>query len=255
MWRPTAAAWRSQRGPIVYAAEWVDNPDGKVRNLMLPDTAKLTAEFQPDAAEWRRRWSRARPSRWRTTRRARSCKTEQDFTAIPYYAWANRGRGQMMVWIPNTRGQRQARCLIPPGDHRQGHRCPASRTAAIPKRSTTARFLPAPTIMRPTSIGGPRAGNKEWVEYDFEKPADGLRVRTLLVRRHRQGSVRVPASWRLLYKDGDEWKPVEAECPRTESSAISSTRSRSQAVATQALRLELTAQEKVSAGIQKWKVK
>ena len=29
-----------ERGPIVYAAEWVDNPDGKVRNLMLPDTAQ-----------------------------------------------------------------------------------------------------------------------------------------------------------------------------------------------------------------------
>ena len=36
-----------QRGPIVYAAEWVDNPDGKVRNLMLPDSAKLTAEYRP----------------------------------------------------------------------------------------------------------------------------------------------------------------------------------------------------------------
>src|SRR6185369_5969094 len=36
-----------QRGPIVYAAEWVDNPDGKVRNLMLPDNAKLTAEYRP----------------------------------------------------------------------------------------------------------------------------------------------------------------------------------------------------------------
>ena len=37
-----------ERGPIVYAAEWVDNPDGKVRNLMLPDNAKLTAEYRPD---------------------------------------------------------------------------------------------------------------------------------------------------------------------------------------------------------------
>ena len=26
-----------QRGPIVYAAEWPDNPDGKVRNIVLPD--------------------------------------------------------------------------------------------------------------------------------------------------------------------------------------------------------------------------
>ncbi|MGH9752503.1 MAG: hypothetical protein ACREA2_06930 [Blastocatellia bacterium] len=37
-----------QRGPIVYCAEWPDNPDGHVRNLLLPDSANLTAEFKPD---------------------------------------------------------------------------------------------------------------------------------------------------------------------------------------------------------------
>ena len=26
-----------ERGPIVYAAEWPDNPKGQVRNLMLPE--------------------------------------------------------------------------------------------------------------------------------------------------------------------------------------------------------------------------
>jgi DUF1680 family protein len=24
----------------------------------------------------------------------------QKFTAIPYYAWANRGKGEMMLWFP-----------------------------------------------------------------------------------------------------------------------------------------------------------
>ncbi len=37
-----------QRGPIVYAAEWVDNPGGKVRNLMLPDNQPLEAEYKSD---------------------------------------------------------------------------------------------------------------------------------------------------------------------------------------------------------------
>ena len=37
-----------QRGPLVYCAEWPDNPGGRVRNLMLPDSAKLTAEFKPE---------------------------------------------------------------------------------------------------------------------------------------------------------------------------------------------------------------
>ena len=25
---------------------------------------------------------------------------KRPFTAIPYYAWANRGKGEMQVWIP-----------------------------------------------------------------------------------------------------------------------------------------------------------
>ena len=25
---------------------------------------------------------------------------KQSFTAIPYYSWANRGRGEMMIWFP-----------------------------------------------------------------------------------------------------------------------------------------------------------
>ena len=37
-----------QRGPIVYAAEWPDNPNGKVRNIVLPDANALTTEFRPD---------------------------------------------------------------------------------------------------------------------------------------------------------------------------------------------------------------
>ncbi len=36
-----------QRGPIVYAAEWPDNPDGHVRNLVVEDATPLTTEFQP----------------------------------------------------------------------------------------------------------------------------------------------------------------------------------------------------------------
>ena len=24
----------------------------------------------------------------------------QNFMAIPYYAWANRGKGEMMIWFP-----------------------------------------------------------------------------------------------------------------------------------------------------------
>ena len=37
-----------QRGPIVFAAEWPDNPGGRVRNLVIADDEPLGSEFRPD---------------------------------------------------------------------------------------------------------------------------------------------------------------------------------------------------------------
>ena len=69
-----------------------------------------------------------------------------------------------------------------------------------------------------------------------------------------RGGVRVPASWRLLYKDGAEWKPVET------TSAFGVAKDEWNKVAfkpvtTSALRIELVMQPRVSAGVQEWKVK
>jgi hypothetical protein len=70
-----------QRGPIVYCLEWSDNPDGGVRNAILTDDEKLTPQFEPDLLNGVE------------TIKAGPLK------AIPYYAWANRGKGDMEVWI------------------------------------------------------------------------------------------------------------------------------------------------------------
>ena len=70
------------------------------------------------------------------------------------------------------------------------------------------------------------------------------------------GGVRVPKGWRLLYKDpgGNEWKPVEAlgeyGVSKDKYNVV-----RFKPVNTAALRLELTLQPQVSAGVQEWKVK
>jgi len=87
-----------QRGPIVFCAEWPDNPNGKVRNLILPDEQPLTATFEPSLLNGvetiqGRAFSVSKNSD------GSLAKTEQDFKAIPYFAWANRGKGEMAVWI------------------------------------------------------------------------------------------------------------------------------------------------------------
>ncbi len=42
-----------QRGPIVFAAEWPDNPNGKVRNIVLPDGNALSERVPARPAERR----------------------------------------------------------------------------------------------------------------------------------------------------------------------------------------------------------
>jgi hypothetical protein len=68
------------------------------------------------------------------------------------------------------------------------------------------------------------------------------------------GEVRVPAAWRILYRSGNEWKPVESGSgygvEKDEFNQIAF-----QPVTTNALRLEVTLQPKWSAGIQEWKVR
>jgi DUF1680 family protein len=90
-----------QRGPIVFCAEGVDNPDGKVRNLLLPDTESLAANYEPsllngvETLKGRAFSVVQQPD-------GSLVKTEQDFKAIPYFAWANRGKGEMTVWLANS---------------------------------------------------------------------------------------------------------------------------------------------------------
>ena len=92
------------------------------------------------------------------------------------------------------------------------------------------------------------------MEYAFEKPATVSEVEVYWFDDTGRGECRMPASWRVLYKDGDEWKPVETAGPY----GVEKDRYNKVAfkpVTTTGLRLEVTMQPNWSAGIQEWKVK
>jgi DUF1680 family protein len=239
-----------QRGPIVYCAEWPDNTQGHVRNLMLAETSKLSAEFN-NGLLGGVTVIKGRAVALAYDEQNQVIKHEQEFTAIPYYAWANRGPGEMIVWIPSS--------------------------------EATTRPLPRPTVAstsRVTTSGGrnpraindqaeprssddasntyfhwwPKKGTTEWVEYAFQKSVSVSEVEVYWFDDTGHGECRVPRSWRVLYKDGDQWKPVE------NSSAYEAGKDRYdrisfKPVTTSALRLEVTLQPNWSTGIQEWKVR
>jgi DUF1680 family protein len=90
-------AW--QCGPIVYCLEWPDNPGLDLRKLRLSDTTPLEAEFAPDLLGGVVA-VKGRAIVEDTLEDGRVGESATDITAIPYYAWANRGPGQMAVWLP-----------------------------------------------------------------------------------------------------------------------------------------------------------
>ena len=51
----------------------------------------------------------------------------------------------------------------------------------------------------------------------FAKPATVSETQIYWFDDTGRGGVRVPKSWRLLYKDGNGWKPVEAARANTAS--------------------------------------
>jgi len=88
-----------QRGPLVYCAEWVDN-NSKTNNIVLPADAGFTTEYKPDLLNGIVVVKSNVPAIWVDDKGENISTVKQPFVAIPYYAWANRGKGEMQVWFP-----------------------------------------------------------------------------------------------------------------------------------------------------------
>jgi uncharacterized protein len=99
-----------QRGPLVYALEGIDH-DGTVAALVLPATAPLTATWRADLLggvmtievqgerAGRGGAGAGGPGEGEGTAAPPSPPTPVRLQAIPYFAWANRGAGEMEVWV------------------------------------------------------------------------------------------------------------------------------------------------------------
>jgi len=96
-------------------------------------------------------------------------------------------------------------------------------------------------------------GGVEWVRYDFPKPARVSQAEVYWFDDTGQGACRVPASWKLLYRSGQTWKPVETAGPYGVAKDCYN-RVKFRPIKTDGLRLEVQLQKGFSSGILEWKV-
>jgi uncharacterized protein len=90
-----------QRGPIMYCAEWPDN-NGRAANLILPANTVFTTEYQPALLNGVTVVKGEATAIITDSVANKVNSVRQPFVAIPYYSWANRGKGEMMVWFPES---------------------------------------------------------------------------------------------------------------------------------------------------------
>ena len=88
-----------QRGPMVYCVEGADN-SGKAWNVIVPENTHFeTIDYK--VLNERVKALAAEVPVVTVGEDGLSLKTEKKkIIAIPYYAWANRGRNEMQVWLP-----------------------------------------------------------------------------------------------------------------------------------------------------------
>jgi uncharacterized protein len=98
-----------QRGPVVYCLESVDIPTGYLlQDILIPSDIGLVPQkemigtstiysLQGQALAVHNNWNGA------LYRKLNSSEEKVNIKLIPYYAWGNRGKGDMGVWLPLAR--------------------------------------------------------------------------------------------------------------------------------------------------------
>lgn len=252
-----------KRGPIVYCLEGKDQADDRVLNVLVPDSVEIRSRFEPALLGGVQTLAFngflvKKKTGFARQRLADGEPEMADFQklalkAIPYYAWANRGKDNMLVWMPA-----------------QLSKVPAIAQPTLASLSTTTasegvkgdlkniadQFLPRNSADDESTWvhWWPHFGTTEWLQYDFGKAEQVGSVRVYWFDDEvRQGGCRVPKSWRVLFLDNGEWKPVYSP------GSFSTTKDawnevQFEPVKTTALRLEMHWQEGVSGGVQEWEV-
>lgn len=98
-----------KRGPVVYCLESTDQPGLNVFDVLIPASINLTTSpgkiADGNVMKLTGTGQRVQHSNWQGTlyREVNTTTKPVNITFIPYYAWANRGKSDMTVWMPLTR--------------------------------------------------------------------------------------------------------------------------------------------------------
>ncbi len=266
------------RGPLVYAAESIDNT-ADVNALLLPPGAVFKEESIDGA-----------PAIVATGLRAVGDPSDDSLYRIgidfepaaavmrPYFMWANRGPSSLVVWLPESaqfmdpqppKGVTISASYVGHGDG------PLAMIDRIEPASSIDHSIPRFTfwphkgiaggVANHTSGSGPVAGasaepaGREWIMLEFDEPRRLSEVSVYWFDDTGRGQCRVPRAWSIEWRDGETWRAVQAS-GTAGASAFGVERdtfntARFQSISTSGLRVTIDLQESLSTGVLELRVK
>lgn len=247
------------RGPIVYCLEGKDQTDGHVFNKYIPEGSNFETTYKQDLLNG----VVVLNTTAYEVEKGNSPK-EVPVTAIPYSVWNNRGANEMTVWIPEE--AEYARPTPEPTIASRAHTlmiqfpiqkdAPASNHPESEAWGVNDQWEPkrSSDISKPYHYWWLKKGTLEILAYEFEQPETVSNIEVYwLDFDHYDGDFRVPESWKLYYKAGNQWKEVEALNKYTvKKDCYNSVDFKP--VTTMGLKIAAQLQNGVSGGIIEWKV-
>jgi hypothetical protein len=243
-----------QRGPIVYCLEQCDQAE-PLASFWLPAEAQLKAAREPGllggvVAITGEARAASEPQWRRKLYQTAAAADRVALKAIPYYAWDNRQPGAMRVWLP----------ISPPVRPACGLEAQAKVTVSFANDNCQPEGIndglaPNSSDEQPASCchWWPHKGTGEWAQYAWKTPVQVNGAKVYWFDDTGRGECRLPASWQIEYRDGDNWKPVAAAEPypvaKDKWCAV-----RFAPVKTTALRLDVQLPPNFAAGVHEWKV-
>ena len=87
-----------ERGPLVYCAEWKDNKSS-VLSYMINNNPEFEVQFMPEMLGGIN-ILKTNVQSMGYSKEGKLLVEDSELVMIPYYAWAHRGQGEMIVWLP-----------------------------------------------------------------------------------------------------------------------------------------------------------
>ncbi|MBN2166130.1 MAG: glycoside hydrolase family 127 protein [Marinilabiliaceae bacterium] len=239
-----------QRGPLVYCAEWPYSENEKILNLFFDISQQFETEFDSTLLNGIVTiHAKAKPVS-RTLNNKINIGNELNLRLIPYFAWNNKGPGEMMVWLPSD--------------------------------TNSVKPLPAPTIAYKSILSGstenktleaikdqyepknsndhtmpffhwwPKKNCWEWVQYTFNNPEIISKCNIYWFDDGPFGGCRIPETYTIEYKKDDQWIPVEITNGKKNIVKNNWDTTAFKPVKTNAIRLKVKLSNDYSAGIHEW---